>query len=131
VCKCVLPPADNPIAVNKYIIISNFCKLCKIFQPCLRRKPWRAVTSSLSHQNSLRLLPPYQYFLLERHQTPNFIVFWNITPCSFVDRYLSVGETAFVTRFTLNIGLTGYTKCFYHLPSYMISPAIRTPNLTS
>jgi hypothetical protein len=21
VCKCVLPPGDNPIAVNKYIII--------------------------------------------------------------------------------------------------------------
>ena len=24
VCKCVLPPGDNPIAVNKYIIISFF-----------------------------------------------------------------------------------------------------------
>jgi hypothetical protein len=24
VCKCVLPPGDNPIAVNKYIISSAF-----------------------------------------------------------------------------------------------------------
>jgi hypothetical protein len=24
VCKCVLPPGDNPIAVNKYIIISSY-----------------------------------------------------------------------------------------------------------
>ena len=23
VCKCILPPADNPIAVNKYININN------------------------------------------------------------------------------------------------------------
>jgi len=24
VCKCVLPPGDNPIAANKYIIYHNF-----------------------------------------------------------------------------------------------------------
>jgi hypothetical protein len=28
VCKCVLPPSDNPIAVNKYIICRHFGTLC-------------------------------------------------------------------------------------------------------
>ena len=31
VCKCVLPPGDNPIAVNNYIITfknSTWCSLC-------------------------------------------------------------------------------------------------------
>jgi hypothetical protein len=27
VCKCVLPPGDNPTAVNKYIIYHNPCAL--------------------------------------------------------------------------------------------------------
>ena len=31
VCKCVLPPGDNPVAVNKYIISNNlFCSCQKI-----------------------------------------------------------------------------------------------------
>jgi hypothetical protein len=25
VCKCVLPPGDNPVAVNKYIKFINYC----------------------------------------------------------------------------------------------------------
>jgi hypothetical protein len=28
VCKCVLPPGDNPIAVNKYIISYRITYLC-------------------------------------------------------------------------------------------------------
>jgi len=28
VCKCVLPPGDNPTAVNKYIISECFEQLC-------------------------------------------------------------------------------------------------------
>jgi len=31
VCKCVLPPGDNPTAVNKYIIYHNLQGLCKKF----------------------------------------------------------------------------------------------------
>ena len=30
VCKCVLPPGDNPIAVNKYIIWQRSISLCTI-----------------------------------------------------------------------------------------------------
>jgi len=35
VCKCVLPPGDNPIAVNKYIIsyhIIGINRLCNLRQ---------------------------------------------------------------------------------------------------
>jgi hypothetical protein len=32
VCKCVLPPGDNPIAVNKYIIIIIII-VCKCVLP--------------------------------------------------------------------------------------------------
>jgi hypothetical protein len=42
VCKCVLPPGDNPIAVNKYYIISN--RICSEARgtdviSCLQRMP--------------------------------------------------------------------------------------------
>jgi hypothetical protein len=33
-CKCVLPPGDNPIAVNKYIIKTQFV-------PCSKHTPSR------------------------------------------------------------------------------------------
>jgi len=35
VCKCVLPPGDNPIAVNKYININIVCNSFWKNTPCL------------------------------------------------------------------------------------------------
>ena len=37
VCKCVLPPGDNPIAVNKYIII-----ISSLTNSILFRTSWNA-----------------------------------------------------------------------------------------
>ena len=39
VCKCVLPPCDNPIAVNKYII-TRFC--LKVFSQQIFRQLWHS-----------------------------------------------------------------------------------------
>jgi hypothetical protein len=36
VCKCVLPPGDNPIAVNKYIISHHIITLCHCVPSYLR-----------------------------------------------------------------------------------------------
>jgi len=33
VCKCVMPPGDNQIAVHKYININNVEKYCRAGQP--------------------------------------------------------------------------------------------------
>jgi len=39
VCKCVLPPGDNPIAVNKYIISYDGMYLILLKHIILRRSP--------------------------------------------------------------------------------------------
>jgi len=31
VCKCVLPPGDNPIAVNKYIISYHMIQVVELY----------------------------------------------------------------------------------------------------
>jgi hypothetical protein len=36
VCKCVLPPGDNPIAVNKYILLSTMCECACTCLKCVR-----------------------------------------------------------------------------------------------
>jgi len=39
VCKCVLPPGDNPVAVNKYIIIQSTVQVALISCPsCVPEK---------------------------------------------------------------------------------------------
>ena len=40
VCKCVLPPGDNPIAVNKYHIIYYLSEEEKNLLPLPRFEPW-------------------------------------------------------------------------------------------
>jgi hypothetical protein len=32
VCKCILPPGDNPIAINKYIILYIPLSICRIYR---------------------------------------------------------------------------------------------------
>jgi len=39
VCKCVLPPGDNPIAVNKYIISYHIFGRVRCSQPVASGSP--------------------------------------------------------------------------------------------
>ena len=55
VCKCVLPPGDNPIAVNKYIISYIIYIYICIYMDVVRRFGI-AVKSSVHHSKSLSLI---------------------------------------------------------------------------
>jgi len=52
VCTCVLPTADNPNAVNKYIMLSILCTLWNITQIWLR---FRSQTGQLPNETCCRV----------------------------------------------------------------------------
>jgi hypothetical protein len=60
-CTVLLPPGDNPIAVNKYIIISNLHEFSFVLNPQIWSKtsPNRSSlhTTFLRYQSSLHLCP--------------------------------------------------------------------------
>jgi hypothetical protein len=46
VCKCVLQPGDNPIAVNKYIISYILASCVVVLPPCIKTGRQRLLSSS-------------------------------------------------------------------------------------
>ena len=89
VCKCVLPPGDNPTAVNKYIIITSFT--------CLLRSSQESRVHEKSGVNRKRILHHQPTKKRATDQTP---LLSRPKLCTYVhlDSFLSVsllGQEAF------------------------------------
>jgi hypothetical protein len=101
VCKCVLPPGDNPIAVNKYIIFFSL---------------------SLSFY-SLVLLFVFPFLI---HDTTAWFQLWPPLPsfcCCNVRYILPDGPSSAVELFKIRVRNTGLTFC---MNSVLFSATLRT-----
>jgi len=87
VCKCVLPPGDNPIAVNKYIISYHI-----IPRSVISQKIWIFISTSLTTSNIASTMTNHIYLIR------------GVTPCSLGGNCQLLGEqNAFIVNLFSNL----------------------------